>query len=418
MAWQDNLRPASFRGVAFHVESHEAQGGRRAVTHEFPGRNKPYTEDMGRHAQTFTIDAYVIGDDYFDARDALITACDGDGEADLVHPYLGTISAVCSGWTLRETKTDGRMARFSLTFVEAGESQFPSDSTDVVALAGDAADSAKGFSIESFGDLFDIDGLPDFALDDAEAMLTSATSQIISIAKGITGLASGQFGFLGTVNLFAASIGSLMRTPNVLASQFYGLMNSLGSLFDSPREGAVALSSFAGFTGDQKPILVTTATREQQQVNRNAVVALVRQSAVVEAARIAPIPTYQVSSTSPAGVTTTATVPTYETEQDAEQVRDSLTAQVDDISEDPTTTDDVFTSLQDVRTAVVKGVPPPNVALPNLVTYTPIKTLPALVLAYDLYEDANRDTEIVSRNDIAYPGFVPGAEPLRVLTND
>ena len=51
----------------------------------------------------------------------------------------------------------------------------------------------------------------------------------------------------------------------------------------------------------------------------------------------------------------------------------------------------------------------------RLVTYTPSAVMPAVVVAYEFYEDANRDLEIVERNDIVRPGFVPVA-PLKLLS--
>ena len=52
----------------------------------------------------------------------------------------------------------------------------------------------------------------------------------------------------------------------------------------------------------------------------------------------------------------------------------------------------------------------------RLTTRQLLETAPALVLAYDYYEDAERDAEIVSRNAVRHPGFVPASSPLRVLT--
>ena len=51
----------------------------------------------------------------------------------------------------------------------------------------------------------------------------------------------------------------------------------------------------------------------------------------------------------------------------------------------------------------------------RLTTLTPTEVSPALVLAYDYYEDASREADIVARNGIRHPGFVP-VEPLRVIT--
>lgn len=46
MTWKDRLQDASFRGVPFKVEEESAGTGRRVETHEYPNRDKPYTEDL------------------------------------------------------------------------------------------------------------------------------------------------------------------------------------------------------------------------------------------------------------------------------------------------------------------------------------------------------------------------------------
>ena len=51
----ENLRPASFRGVAFEVESHSESGGRRIELHEYPLRDTPYAEDLGKKAGKWQI---------------------------------------------------------------------------------------------------------------------------------------------------------------------------------------------------------------------------------------------------------------------------------------------------------------------------------------------------------------------------
>ncbi|PTS90230.1 hypothetical protein DBR17_01670, partial [Sphingomonas sp. HMWF008] len=54
--------------------------------------------------------------------------------------------------------------------------------------------------------------------------------------------------------------------------------------------------------------------------------------------------------------------------------------------------------------------------------YTPATTEPALVIAARLYADPAqaeiRAAEIVARNRVVHPGFVPGGVALQVLTPD
>ncbi|MBJ5519702.1 DNA circularization N-terminal domain-containing protein, partial [Salmonella enterica subsp. enterica serovar Meleagridis] len=86
MTWKDRLQDASFRGVPFKVEEENAGTGRRVETHEYPNRDKPYTEDLGKVTFRPSITAYVVGDDCFDQRDRLIDALNKPGPGTLVHP--------------------------------------------------------------------------------------------------------------------------------------------------------------------------------------------------------------------------------------------------------------------------------------------------------------------------------------------
>lgn len=74
MAWRDELRPASFRGVSFYVEGGTLTFGRRLAIHEYPQREKPYVEDLGKKARVYRLEAFVLGPDYMKDRDALIDA--------------------------------------------------------------------------------------------------------------------------------------------------------------------------------------------------------------------------------------------------------------------------------------------------------------------------------------------------------
>ena len=86
MTWKDRLQDASFRGVPFKVEEESTGTGRRVETHEYPNRDKPYTEDLGKITFRPSITAYVVGDDCFDQRDRLIDALNKPGPGTLVQP--------------------------------------------------------------------------------------------------------------------------------------------------------------------------------------------------------------------------------------------------------------------------------------------------------------------------------------------
>ena len=92
----------------------------------YPNRDKPYTEDLGKITFRPSITAYVVGDDCFDQRDRLIEALNKPGPGTLVHPTYGELKVCVDGEVRVSTsKSEGRIVRFDLKFVEAGELSYP-----------------------------------------------------------------------------------------------------------------------------------------------------------------------------------------------------------------------------------------------------------------------------------------------------
>ena len=101
------LREASFRGVPFEVDDVEASGGRRVVLHEYPLRDTPYREDLGRRAREFSVRGYIIQGrtyDYATSRANLLKALEAYGAGELVHPWHGEVSVVVDDYRLREVE--------------------------------------------------------------------------------------------------------------------------------------------------------------------------------------------------------------------------------------------------------------------------------------------------------------------------
>jgi prophage DNA circulation protein len=134
--WRDALVPASFRNANFHVESGTRQDARRIVVHEFPKKELPYAEDMGRHAIEFTVRGYCITypfdtlvdlykRDYRVARDKLVEALEKEGPGMLWLPThvtksCGPMMVVCPRYRLTEEQRFGGYCTFDMEFVEFG----------------------------------------------------------------------------------------------------------------------------------------------------------------------------------------------------------------------------------------------------------------------------------------------------------
>jgi hypothetical protein len=131
--WRDELLPATFRQAEFHCENNAWEGGRRIVEHQFPKRDMPYAEDMGRQAATFTIRGYCIaypydlvgGDslyrrDYRFARNALQRELDIGGPGILQLPTMKAMWVVCPRYRLQEEERRGGYCIFEMEFQEFG----------------------------------------------------------------------------------------------------------------------------------------------------------------------------------------------------------------------------------------------------------------------------------------------------------
>jgi len=127
--WRDQLmQQASFRGVIFHVETGVRMSGRRTVVHEYPKRDDPYSEDMGRQARRFSFHGYLIYRpsnalyEYTQQRYRLYNALESADAGRLVHPVYSPrgIMAMCERYSMIESRTRGGFTEFEMNFVEAG----------------------------------------------------------------------------------------------------------------------------------------------------------------------------------------------------------------------------------------------------------------------------------------------------------
>ncbi len=136
-------RQASYRGVPFEVEGESVTFGRRGPLHEYVNQDVPYFEDMGRRASEFRVTAFVRGANHLVLAQNLMDAINLEGEAELVLPSRQTEVVICTeAERSDDTRREGLVTRFELTFVEAGQFQFPTGLLDTIANLIDSAATA------------------------------------------------------------------------------------------------------------------------------------------------------------------------------------------------------------------------------------------------------------------------------------
>lgn len=137
MNWADRMVTASFKGVEFLTESHDAKGGRRLVVHEYPGAEEPNVEDLGGKSGEFRLNAYFIGPDYDLARDKFLLALNTPGADWLTHPWRGYLWVRAHNWSVHESNDKGGYCTIGVDFAPGGAVQA------VLVDRTDLADAAR-----------------------------------------------------------------------------------------------------------------------------------------------------------------------------------------------------------------------------------------------------------------------------------
>lgn len=415
MAWRDNYRAATFRGVGFFVATADSSHGRRQAVHETAQRDVPYTEDLGRKSREFSITGYLLGKEYDVAREELIKVCEQAGPGVLVHPYRGELTVVCRGLNVSESSDEGGKCTLSMTFLEAGEASYPSAKVDSVnaisAKAGEVTESAK----ENFVADFLTKGYPAFVADAATTQIKGLSDFLSSPEFIVSSDIQAVSDYYDKVKGIGSDAFNLIQAPFEFAGQVVDAISSIRSAFGGSAFGMLMSLYNQYFPSTDGSSSAGTASRQQVVNNTSAVSALVRQAALSEAA-VAAVVTQTTEDVSNGGTKTTSEPTKYDSYEAAIAVRTELSDRLDEESE-TTSSDLVYVAVTDLRTAVVQAVPDPEQDLPRLATFSPRQTLPSLLVAYQLYGDASRAEDIVLRNDPRRPGFLIGGQQLEVLAN-
>ncbi|MBP0946125.1 DNA circularization N-terminal domain-containing protein [Pseudomonas alliivorans] len=462
--WRDSLLPASFRGVGFFISSTVVPIGRKGQLHEFPQRDEPYFESLGKQSQVHTVTAFIVGPDCFEQRDKLLQALETPGAGELVHPWLGRMQVQVGDCDMTHSLAEGGIVHLNLKFYPDQPLKFPTSTLNTGRQLVQASE-----------------GLLDSALRRYRAVMATVDAVRINIQalrstlSGVFATIQRQFAsFMAIYSDATALVYSLVNAPYTLSTMFSTFFASFqGDSRRSSREssgnnvGAGGAASGGGSTGsgsgssggsnaggssggiygsagsvasgsrnasgvESVPYrsIISDATQQAQavssinQINQGggldtgvtaqATADLVQDALLVKVARVVASMPVAVS-TKPILVVPSldqqrvqplqrADVPVAD---DVIELRDTLSAAIWDaaLKADP----EHYLALNTLRHALIShlnAVAASGVRLQDMKVSEP---LPALVLAYRRFGDASRSHEVVQRNRIPHPGFVsPG----------
>lgn len=402
-------RKASFRGVEFEVTDRSYISGRRNQVHEYPNKDVGYTEDLGQKSPSYPVTAFVIGYDYSSKRDALKKACIQAGPGTLVHPDYGAIEVICDAISIKESHAQQKMAVFEINFIEAGEKAIPETSIDlsesVLSSSSRMVDASKSSFVSSFSLSEGVAGLTSLiggvsgtcssALDNIGTGVGYATG----VSEDITGSMNKLVGAASAALSLKTSVKSFLNTPSALASQLDSIFSIVTSLSGNSTNSFQTVRGLATKSNASATASVSNADAKAEKVCMQQIEQLTKQIVVAKEAEI-------ITSIS------------FESSDDAEVVLNNFLDDAEEVEmfEDVEPSLEVVQNLRDLRENVVKYVQEIIIKLPKIKTINLPDKTPSLILAYELYEDLSRSDELVKRNKIPFPAFIPAGKDLKVLS--
>jgi prophage DNA circulation protein len=396
--------PARFRDLGFYVTKSSLSTGRRNFIFEYPQRDQPFVEDLGRRARKLTITAIFVGPDHAAQMQKLIEAVENGDEGILRLPFFGS-------WDVKPTDATNvtydpqkeNSSSADITFVEIGSTSTTLVSEDLPQKTASATGGIQESALDKFIKDFDLKGVQDFIRNTVEGNLSKFFQ--LDGYKEICRLfnTSDEMSHLSAV-----AISLLSKDPLVFGTAVanaFGFSQAAYSINNWRRAVRllVKLIESDGMNQTYMTGLVSETDASQTTNLSTSVQNLARQSLLAEAVS---------ATTSVGGEEDTAEGGISYDEMIA--TRDLVLGAIDSEML-KTDDDDVYLALEIARSAVSEEMTARAQDSARLIFVTPQEVTPALVIAYNFYGDASRSQEIIDRNHIRHGGFVP-AQELKLLS--
>lgn len=406
-----NLRPAALRGLLFYARRSEETSVRRWVTHEFPGRDEPWHEDLGAKTRSFSIEGILIGPDVVLQARAFRRAAADPAPATFLHPWLGAMQVVVLDCRVELDVDRARVANVSLRLEIAGTKPAPVIGTDGLGSVLAEADRLLTAGQAVWAQYRYLRAMADFAIANFKASVEGIAGAIEGALanNGKVGAAASSVAALASLNDAAlvsdtavpAALATAARDVSALAGGRAALTRGADAAPVAAFEALGALSSQPLVPAASGP--ATTPARQQLATATEALGVLAAAMFAGEFARAA------------------AAVPWASRDEAMaarDRVSDALAAAADAVA--GLGWDDVWQRLVALRAASAADLAERAAPLPRIRRLELPGVMSSTFIAYQLDGDSlsdvfGRAAALSARNRVRHPGFVPSSRPIEVL---
>lgn len=390
--WLSDLWPASFKGVPFWVEKDMERGGRRLAVHQFPNRDDPYIEDLGSEARRYELVAYVASDSADADASALVGVFDSAGAGLLVLPMQGPTQAWCHTFSRDRERDRAGYVAFQVAFVRDGASSSIVSADYLAQLVFDAAAGVASAAASAAPLLVDLVRRPGWMAGNVVSELQGVAATLETVRAGAVLAAADSASLATRLNSFYASIPPAASSVTGLDATILAPAFAIAGDLAAAMTPVAATAAFTLALGSNAPPAPSgqSGSSTIDYANRVALWAigdLVLLSALTQATISAP----------------------YASRDDAVAARAPLLAAFDAGLNAAAggLNADVYVAIENLRDAATRALAAVAANLSPLTVVAANASMPSLYWAWRLYGDPLRAADLVARNAVRHPSFMP-----------
>lgn len=413
--WAKTLRRASFRGVPFHVDDEEVRNFLRQAVHEVPN-GMWRLERLGRGPTELSLTGFVASRTADVEGDAVAATFRDDKPGMLVMPMVGPVKArPLSCFRARSSRREGYVALDMRWVVEPvrGPTASPAQAANsIFSTAGNLVSSITGQVSGLLGFAFQVAGTVSSAIGMVTSIVSTVTS-IYSLATSITSSVTsvrtttlryrtGEIGrdpqsrveLLTEIAETAVELGYGMDPAAVSSGAFQAMLEIAPTAPAGPAASAAGarlaetgLANFAHVVAltIEAEALARREWRSAEEVDTVQAAFLARVDLVAD--ELAALPDLANSIQPP--------------------FQRTLLAPAAFGASSAASTSSASAALENLRSAVVDYLAIVSRDLAPMIIVESNRSLPACVVAWQLYEDPERASELARMNRVRSPSFMP-----------
>lgn len=417
--------------------------------------------------------------DYFTDRDNLIRVLKQKNSGTLIHPFLGIKKVNASEFTMTETFDEGGIARFSINMVESGERALPKSLTDFFSAIDNAVNAAMDLIGDAFNKAYSTTALFQDTISNIVGRSIGTVQSAIALTNGIATKIISES--IGNISLIRNSITDVINSPNDLYNALKNVSYSMAAicgmgsvlLLEKTLKGyatsnGVAINNKAEDIFANKITISTNITGGEsgsysgvirgnvveldpnninEGLGKSVVTNMINLITDFDMSGLSGIPNNQQKNVCLildtfkfqiiATICRIAIRIDFSSQDDAYDYLNQINEMIDSvlidmgneaakggyvlnigIGQDQIDNKDIFLSIQDIKKTFNDNMIAKSSELTKTINYTiNIENQTTLELAYDQYNDLDRNKEIYNKNraKIKHPGFLPNNDLIRIL---